>query len=139
MRSIVAAVVLSIAVFTGLPVGTAAQGQDCRWVGEGEALLCVYPPTGLATLSTWQGSAWVTVPAGAGFTLPAGLGGLSTYGRSYPASLVTPAMGAYSQSWSDGTVSQTTVLYGPGATSHAVTCTTWYAGYAGALVYQTCR
>jgi hypothetical protein len=139
MRRNLAALGLAIAVLTWSAPGAAAQAWDCRWVGEGEALLCVHPPTGLATLATWQGSAWVTVPAAAGFSLPAVAGGLSTYGQSYPPSPVTPALGYYSQTWLGNTLSQTRVLYGPGATSHAVNCTAWYSGYAGGIVYQTCR
>jgi hypothetical protein len=129
----------TLAALTGTASDAAAQAWDCRWIGEGEALLCVSPQLGVATLSAWQGEAWVTVPASAGFGLPAALGGLSTFGRSYPPSPVTPAISAYSQSRLGNTLTQTGVLYGPGATSHPITCTTWYSGYAGATAYQTCR
>ena len=130
---------LAIVVFAWLPKGTAAQTADCRWVGEGEALLCLEPAAGTATLSGWQAGGWVTVPAAPGLSLPAAQGGFSSYGRSYPPSSVTPPVSAYSQSWLGNTVTQTGVLYGPGETSRAISCTTWYGGYAGGLVYQTCR
>ncbi len=139
MRSAILSVALALLGLAWFAAPAAAQSVDCRWVGEGEALLCLSPSTGLATLSTWQAAGWVTVPAGAGLTLPAPLGGLSTYGQSYPPSSVTPPASAYSQSWSGNTLTQTGVLYGPGATSRAITCTTWYSGYAAGSVYQTCR
>ena len=139
MRSMLMAVALVLAAGVGLATPAAAQGESCRWIGAGEALLCPVPGTGLSTLSTWQGNAWVTVPAPAGFALPAALGGLSTYGRSYPPGPVAPPVSAYSQSWLGNTLSQTAVVYGPGETSRAIQCTTWYSGYAGGVVYQACH
>jgi hypothetical protein len=138
MRAVLWSAALALATLGWLPASAAAQTAGCRWVGEGEALLCL-GPGGLATLSAWQGGAWVTVPAAAGLTLPAALGGLSTYGRTQPPGPVPPPVSAYSQSWQDHTLTQTAVLYGPGETSRSITCTTWYSGYAGSIVYQACR
>ncbi|HLI25579.1 MAG TPA: hypothetical protein VKZ60_00825 [Chloroflexota bacterium] len=139
MRALGWSVVLALAAVAWLPTAAVAQSGGCRWIGEGEALLCAAPGDGPATLSAWQGGAWVTVPAPAGFTLPAALGGLSTYGRSQPPGPVPPLASAYSQSWQDHTLTQTAVVYGPGETSRSITCTTWYSGYAGGVVYQACR
>src|SRR3712207_1683258 len=83
----------------------AAQQSDCHWVGNGVALRCHDDLTGGPTLSAWQGAGWATVPAGAGGPLPATGGGLSTFGRTFPPSPVTPASGYASASWQGNTLS----------------------------------
>lgn len=108
--------------------GVAAQQSSCRWVGNGAALRCDDEISGGPTLSTWQGGAWTTAPADAG--------GLSTYGSSYPPSPVTPAGGYAAASWLGNTLSQTSVVYGPGDRSRAINCNTAYAATAW---YTTCR
>jgi hypothetical protein len=130
----VLAAALAVAALGWTASSTAA--QDCRWVGEGEALLCVEDDTGLATLGAWQGSGWTTVPFRAGARLPAEFGGLSSYGRSYPPSPVTPAVSYYSQNWSGNTLYQSRVLYGPFESAHRLNCTTQFWGGS---IYRACR
>jgi hypothetical protein len=131
--------VVLVLIALSLTTSCVAAQTDCRWIGEGEALLCGNRGSWGPTLSAWQGSGWTTVPAGIGLTQPAVAGGLSTYGRTYPPSPVTPASSYYAQSWNGNTLTQTSVLYGPGSTSRALTCSTWYSGYAAGAIYQTCR
>ncbi len=137
MRYLLVGAILAL-VALGWTACTVAAQTDCQWVGQGEALLCGNGGSGGPTLSAWQGNGWTTVPAGIGFSRPAVAGGLSTYGRSYPPSHVTPAASYYSQNWTGNTVTQTSVVYGPGSTSRALTCTTSFYGWGGS-VYQTCR
>ena len=138
MRHLLFGTILALLAAAGTAPGVAAQ-TDCQWVGQGEALLCGNSGSGPPTLSAWQGSGWTTVPADLGGSQPAVGGGLSTYGRSYPPSPVTPAASYYSQNWLGNTLTQTSVVYGPGSTSRALTCSSWYSGYAAGNVYQTCR
>jgi hypothetical protein len=91
---------------------------------------------GFAALGAWQGSGWTTVPFRAGARLPAEFGGLSTYGRSYPPSPVTPAVSYYSQNWTGNTLYQSRVLYGPFESAHRVNCATQFWGGS---IYRTCR
>jgi hypothetical protein len=139
MQRYVIAAAVAVALLAWSAPGAAAQTTQsvgCRWVGEGGALLCDDTGGSGPTLSTWQGGGWTTVPAGAGASLPAVAGGLSTYGSSYPPSHVTPATGYYSESRTGNTLSQTGVLYGPGRSSHALNCTTSFWGNA---LYRACR
>lgn len=115
---------------------TAAAQTNCRWVGEGEALLCDDGSRGGQTLSTWDDGGWVTAPAAIGANLPAVAGGLSTYGRTYPASTITQPSSYYSQTWNGSSWTQTGVLYGPGNTSRSYTCVTQYVAGTGT---RTCR
>ena len=134
-RLLLAAALTATALLWSAP-GAAAQSTSCRWVGEGEGLLCDDPSQGTQTLSNWQGNAWTTVPAGAGLYLPAGAGGLSAYGQTYPASSVSTPSSYYSVNYAGNTATQTLSIAGPGNTSRTVTCTAQYWGNA---VYQTCR
>jgi len=136
MQRLLVAVLLALMSMMGTVAGTAAQGVGCRWIGEGSALLCDDGGDGAPTVATWQAGGWTTVPAVPGGALPATAGGLSTYGRSYPPSPVTPAAGYASAAWSGNTLSQTSVVYGPGSQSHALTCNTAYSSSAW---YGSCR
>ena len=138
MRVLLVGALLAL-VTLGWTAPSAAAQTNCQWIGHGEALVCSNGGSGGPTASAWQGSGWTTVPAGIGLSEPAVGGGLSTYGRSYPPSSVTPAASYYSQSWTGNTLTQTTVVYGPGSSSRTITCSSWYGGYAGGTVYQTCR
>ncbi len=133
MKAMLVALALTGIAMVAMPASVAA--QNCRWVGEGEGLLCDEPEGG-RTLSAWEGGGWTTVPAVGGATLPAALGGISTYGRSYPYSHVTPASSYSSTTWLGNSVTQTAVVYGPGNSSRAITCVTQY--WSG-TVYRSCR
>jgi hypothetical protein len=138
MRSLLVGPLVALLVLSWTVSSVAAQG-DCHWIGQGEALLCGTSGGFGPTVSAWQGSGWTTVPAGSGLFQPAVGGGLSTYGRSYPPSAVTPAAGYSAQNATGNTLTQTTTVYGPGSTSRTLTCTSWYSGYASGAAYQTCR
>jgi hypothetical protein len=133
MKAIWIALALAGVALVAQPGNAAA--QSCRWVGEGEALLCDETEGG-RTLSAWEGGGWTSVPAAAGATLPAALGGLSSYGRSYPYSHLTPASSYASTTWLGNSVTQTAVVYGPGNRSRAVTCV---SQYWSSSAYRTCR
>ena len=135
-RYLLAAALAIVAVGWAAPQAAAAS-TNCRWIGEGEALLCDDPPSGGPTLSTWgDGGAWNTAPAFVGANFPAVAGGLSTYGQTWPPSVVSSPSSYYSQTWNVNSWTQTGVLYGPGNTSRAVTCVTQYVG---GTVTRTCR
>jgi hypothetical protein len=135
MRYVIVVAVVLVALL-GVPTVASAQSSGCRWVGNGTTLFCEDTAGTGATLSTWQGLGWTTVPAAAGGALPALAGGLSAYGSSYPPSPVTPAAGYAAASQLGNSLTQTTVMYGPGARSQALTCNTAYANSAW---YSTCR
>jgi hypothetical protein len=136
MKRFLVTAALAVAALAWSAPGAAAQGTNCRWVGEGVGLLCDDASTGTQTLSGWQADGWTTVPAGAGRTLASVAGGLSAYGHSYPPSHVAPPSSYYSLNYAGNTATQTFVVYGPGNTSRAITCT---AQYWGSTAYQTCR
>ena len=136
MKRLLISAALAVAVLAWWAPGAAAQSTNCRWVGQGVGLLCDDPAAGTQTLSGWEGDSWTTVPANAGRYLPAGAGGLSAYGQTYPASTVAAPSSYYSVNYAGNTATQTLVVYGPGNTSRAVTCTTQYWGNTA---YQSCR
>lgn len=136
MRRYLLAAALAIGAAGWAAPQAAVASTNCRWIGEGEALLCDDPPSGGQTLSNWEAGAWNTVPAAVGATFPAIAGGLSSYGQSWPPSVITPPSSYYSQTWNANSWTQTGVAYGPGNTSRAVTCVTQYWGGSA---YRTCR
>jgi hypothetical protein len=136
MKRFLLAAALAAAALAWAAPQPAAASTNCRWIGEGEALLCDDPPSGGQTLSNWEAGAWTSVPAVVGANFPAVAGGLSSYGQSWPPSVVTPPSSYYSQTWNGNSWTQTGVVYGPGNTSRAVTCVTQYVG--GSMT-RTCR
>jgi hypothetical protein len=136
MKRYLLAAALAIAAVGWAAPDSAQASTNCRWIGEGEGLLCDEGPAGGQTLSNWEAGGWTSVSAAAGTNLPAAAGGLSSYGQSWPPSSVTPQRSYYSQTWNGNSWTQTGVLYGPGNTSRSQTCVTQYWGNSA---YRTCR